>query len=58
MPFADRLILTLVHTTLDGEVFFPAVSPDDWRETESLAHPADAEHAYAFTIRWFDRRHS
>ena len=51
MPYAGVLLLTLVHTTLDGDVFFPAFAPADWQETWSHYHPADANHAFAYTIR-------
>lgn len=51
MPYASVLLLTVVHATLDGDVFFPAVAHEDWQETWSHHHPADADHAFAFTIR-------
>lgn len=47
---AGVLILTLVHTTLPGDVFFPVLDPSEWQETWSHHHPADADHAFAFTI--------
>lgn len=56
MPLADRLYLTEVHTQIeDGDAFFPAVDFSDWRCTSEVHHPADADHAFAFTIRQFDR---
>ncbi len=51
LPCAGVLILTLVHTTLAGDVFFPVLDPNEWQETWSHHHPADASHAFAFTIR-------
>ena len=51
MPYARVLILTLVRTILAGDVFFPELRPDDWQETWSHHHPADADHAFAFTTR-------
>jgi len=51
LPFARELILTEVHAIVEGDVFFPALRPDEWREAESHHHPADGDHAYAFTIR-------
>jgi len=51
LPYAGELILTEVCASLDGDVFFPALRPEEWREVESHPHPADARHAYAFTIR-------
>ena len=51
LPYAGELLLTGVQATLTGDVYFPALHPADWQEVESLHHPADACHAYAFTIR-------
>jgi dihydrofolate reductase len=56
MPHSDVLLLTEVHATLDGDVFFPPVPAGDWQETERHYHSADAAHAFAFTIRRFVRR--
>ena len=58
MRYAGILLLTEVHTTLDGDVHFPPVPAGDWQETEHHYHPADANHAFAFTIRRFLLRHS
>ena len=58
LPYADGLILTVVHAILPGDVFFPTLPPDTWRELKHHHHPADAGHAYAFTIRWLVRVHS
>jgi len=30
MPIADKLILSHVHETYDGDTYFPNVSPEDW----------------------------
>jgi dihydrofolate reductase len=51
LPRAGELILTEVHASVPGDVFFPALRPDEWREVERHPHPADSRHAYAFTIR-------
>ena len=56
MPYARVLLLTIVHTTLAGDVFFPVVTPAEWQESWSHHHPADADHAFAFTIRRLVRR--
>ena len=52
---ADRLYLTLVHATVDGDTFFPAFHAHDWREIERETHAADAQHAYAFSFVTYDR---
>ena len=31
---ADRLYITEVHREVDGDVYFPAIDPEVWKETE------------------------
>ncbi len=51
MPLVNRLYLTRVHGSAEGDVFFPTYDPSQWREVYREHHPADDRHAYAFT--WF-----
>ncbi|MBS0599628.1 MAG: dihydrofolate reductase [Proteobacteria bacterium] len=55
LPICDRLYLTEVDAAPDGDAFFPALDPADWRETAAEPHPADARHAHAFTWRTLER---
>ncbi|MBP6750636.1 MAG: dihydrofolate reductase [Xanthomonadaceae bacterium] len=49
LPFATRMHLTYVETTIEGgDAFFPAFDADDWRVLAREAHPMDAKHAFAF----------
>jgi dihydrofolate reductase len=50
MPLADRLELTQIHMTPEGDSRFPAVDPAVWREAAREAHPAgpDDDAAYDF----------
>jgi dihydrofolate reductase len=52
LPNADRVYLTRVHTTVEGDATFPALDPSEWRLTSSQSHPADDrnEHAYSFEM--------
>lgn len=56
LPIADRLFLTRVHAIVEGDVVFPEVDWSTWTLVEERFHPADARHAYAFTIQRYDRR--
>ena len=55
MPRADRLELTHVHASPEGDTLFPAVDRKLWREIARSEHPAgprdDAAFAYATYIR-------
>ena len=55
LPRVDRMVLTTVHTTLDGDTFFPEFDESQWSLTDARHHLADARHAYSFTVRTLDR---
>ncbi|UCE85926.1 MAG: dihydrofolate reductase [Deltaproteobacteria bacterium] len=56
LPRADRLYLTVVHTDVAGDVFFPEVDFSAWRLVDEVRHEADVRHAHAFTIRSYAAR--
>lgn len=47
MPLADRLYLTRIAASPQGDTLFPTVSPEEWRLTWHEAHPA-TDHTPAF----------
>ena len=51
---ADRIYLTRVHATIDGDAWFPELD-GDWSLTASEQHPADERHEYAFTVETWER---
>ncbi len=53
---AQRIYLTLVHTEIDGDVFFPDVSSIFWREVSRVDHSQDERHAYPFTFLVYEKR--
>jgi dihydrofolate reductase len=55
LPLATRIYLTRVHTVVAGDVYFPLRDFSGWRESESVAHPADERHAYAMTFVTLER---
>jgi len=55
LPRADRLYLTIIHATVEGDTFFPAFDATAWVLEEEQRHEADEKHAYAFTFRTYSR---
>jgi dihydrofolate reductase len=55
MPVAQRLEITRVHLTADGNAVFPPIDPAVWRQSARTAHPAgpddDAPYEVATYIR-------
>jgi dihydrofolate reductase len=54
LPLADRVYATEIASDVEGDTFFPALDPADWR-VSSEAAPV-AENGHEFTIRVYDRR--
>ena len=48
--FADKIELTRVHHTFEGDTFFPEIDPNNWKETNREFREADEKHQYAFSF--------
>lgn len=55
LAIAERLYLTEVETALEGDVWFPAIAPDEWREMSAIRHERDDRHAHAYRYRVLER---
>ena len=51
-PWAERLVITQVHTLLGEGTSFPTRNFSGWWEISSQYFPVDAAHAVAFTIKF------
>ncbi len=47
MMAADKLYITEVHKEVDGDVYFPAIDPNLWKETERESHAGYSFVTYA-----------
>ena len=50
LPRTDTIHLTRIHARVAGNVVFPVLDPDQWREAVVEHHAADERHQYAFTF--------
>ncbi|PWJ54289.1 dihydrofolate reductase [Dyadobacter jejuensis] len=48
MPMADKLYLTKVKTTVEGDTFFEIPTNASWEEVFSEKHVADSTHEYSY----------
>lgn len=51
----QRVYLTRVHATMEGDAFFPQLDSREWKLVSSDPRPADEKHAYAFTFEVWER---
>jgi dihydrofolate reductase len=58
LPYVQRLYVTEIEVTLEGDAHFPDLDPREWEITESIQHPADEKHKYAFCWKTLERRKS
>jgi dihydrofolate reductase len=55
LPSAQRIYLTRIHATVQGDARFPPVDWAAWREVERQPFAADEKHAFAMTFLTLDR---
>lgn len=56
MPKADRLEITHVHASPDGDALFPPIDPTIWREVERKSYPAGPDDDASFDTATYVRR--
>lgn len=56
MPVADRLEITHVHASPEGDVIFPSIDPMVWREVSRRIHPAGPDDSADFSVTAYIRR--
>jgi len=56
MDIADKLIITEVHESFDGDTFFPAIDKGIWEEMSREEHKADDKNTYDFAFVEYLRR--
>ncbi len=58
LPLCDRLYLTEIHLTPDGDTVFPAFDREDWTETKREFHKAQEGETADYTITVLERKKS
>ncbi|OQP65225.1 diacylglycerol kinase [Niastella vici] len=56
LPVTQRVYLTRVHTTIDGDAFFPEMNKADWELLSQLDFTADEKHAYDYSFQVWQRK--
>ncbi len=56
LPIADRIYLTLVHGTFDGDAFFPDMEQGEWKLISNRDCEADEKNHYALSFQVWERK--
>jgi dihydrofolate reductase len=56
LPRADRLEITHVHASPEGDSYFPPIDPAIWRKVAHADYPAGPDDDASFTVATYLRR--
>ena len=56
LPMADRVYLTRVHTTIDGDAFFPDIDVNTWQIVFEKHVKADEKNKFDMTFQTWERK--
>lgn len=55
LPMVNRVYLTRVHTTLEGDTSYPALDAGKWKLIKSDTFPADEKNNFPYTFEVWER---
>jgi dihydrofolate reductase len=55
MPRCDKIYLTRIHRDFEGDVFFPEINKDEWKEILRQDFKADEKNPYSFSFMEFEK---
>jgi dihydrofolate reductase len=55
LPVADRLILTEIHASFEGDAFFPVIDPQQWQEVARTGNPKSGTPEVSFDFVEYKR---
>ena len=55
LKYTDRIYLTRIHQSFDGDAFFPVLHPAEWREIQSTKGTVDEKNKYAHDYLVFEK---
>ncbi len=56
LPYANRLYLTQIHATFEGDVYFPEFDIAAWEEVKRLDGEPDEKNPYPYSFLFLERR--
>ena len=50
LDIVNKLVLTRVDCDIDGDVYYPEINLENWKERSSVEHKKDSENEYNFKV--------
>jgi len=55
LDIVNKLVLTRVDCDIDGDVYYPEINLENWKERSSVEHKKDSENEYNFKVIVFEK---
>jgi len=55
MKYTDRIYLTRIHHTFDGDTFFPELDKEKWKQVKEEKHLADEKNKYDYSFLVYEK---
>ncbi|MEO8087542.1 MAG: dihydrofolate reductase [Bacteroidota bacterium] len=55
LKYCDRVYLTRIHHSFEGDVHFPVLNPVEWKEVFRKEIPADEKNKYPFSFLTYEK---
>ena len=55
MPFTDRIYLTLVHTSPEGDTYYPGIDKSSYQMVSELNFDKDEKHPFPYSFQVWER---
>lgn len=55
LPFTDKIYLTKIHHSFDGDTFFPELNLEEWKQTYCVKGMVDEKNKYAHDFITYER---
>lgn len=56
LPLTDRMYLTYIHQSFEGDTFFPDFNINDWQEISREDHQFDLKNLYSYSFVVLERK--
>ncbi len=56
LPLSQKLYLTSIHESFEGDTFFPEVNMEEWREISREDHQPDEKNKYSYSFVILERK--
>jgi len=53
---ANKIYMTRVHASFDGDTFFPVINKNEWQLIFNMNFPVDEKHMYAYSFQQWIRK--